>query len=326
MGYDTYQNLQTLIELLIQAHPDGVKTGSVAGALNVTAQTIRNYLIRLDEMGVLVQELPGPRYTIDPRDYVSPLRLTQAQAWFLYLLLRRIVRADLGHYALVNSLLQRLTTNLHGELAEQILPDEAATTQWDNILNALVDGWRTQTFVRIQYSAPNTTAPLTHIVAPYWFEPAVWSDSNYLIAAVRGRGGEFSIIPFKLDRVRSAVLLKDPFERPSADTILRPIQEAWGIWAGEESVEVVLRFNTSVVDRLRETRWHPSQTISLDEDGYILWRAMIAEPQEMLPWIRGWGADVEVVAPESLRTHIAGEAERTWKMYGRRDESPQQFF
>jgi len=51
-------------------------------------------------------------------------------------------------------------------------------------------------------------------------------------------------------------------------------------------------------------------------DGSLIWRAWIAEPQEMLPWIRGWGADVVVLAPEEVRTHLAGEARRLAQTYG----------
>jgi len=42
----------------------------------------------------------------------------------------------------------------------------------------------------------------------------------------------------------------------------------------------------------------------------------VAEPQEMLPWIRGWGADVEVLEPEDLRERMMGEARRLARVYG----------
>jgi len=51
-------------------------------------------------------------------------------------------------------------------------------------------------------------------------------------------------------------------------------------------------------------------------DGSLIWRARVAEPQEMLPWIRGWGADVEVVEPPSLRERMMGEARRLARVYG----------
>ncbi|HUW14960.1 MAG TPA: WYL domain-containing protein, partial [Anaerolineae bacterium] len=51
-------------------------------------------------------------------------------------------------------------------------------------------------------------------------------------------------------------------------------------------------------------------------DGSLIWRARVAEPQEMLPWIRGWGADVEVVEPKDVRDRMAGEARRLAEVYG----------
>jgi CRISPR-associated endonuclease/helicase Cas3 len=42
----------------------------------------------------------------------------------------------------------------------------------------------------------------------------------------------------------------------------------------------------------------------------------VAEPQEMLPWIRGWGADVEVLEPEELRETLMGEAKVMAELYG----------
>jgi CRISPR-associated endonuclease/helicase Cas3 len=35
----------------------------------------------------------------------------------------------------------------------------------------------------------------------------------------------------------------------------------------------------------------------------------------MLPWIRGWGSDVEVLAPESLREVCKDEAQKLMTIY-----------
>jgi len=52
------------------------------------------------------------------------------------------------------------------------------------------------------------------------------------------------------------------------------------------------------------------------QDGYILWKAKVAEPQEMIPWIRAWGADCEVVEPKELRETLMGEAKALAEKYG----------
>jgi CRISPR-associated endonuclease/helicase Cas3 len=35
----------------------------------------------------------------------------------------------------------------------------------------------------------------------------------------------------------------------------------------------------------------------------------------MLPWIRGWGADCEVLAPPWLRQRVKEEVERMYNLY-----------
>lgn len=47
----------------------------------------------------------------------------------------------------------------------------------------------------------------------------------------------------------------------------------------------------------------------------LIWRAEVAEPQEMVPWIRGWGADVEVLAPERVRESLMSETARLADLY-----------
>jgi predicted DNA-binding transcriptional regulator YafY len=78
----------------------------------------------------------------------------------------------------------------------------------------------------------------------------------------------------------------------------------------------VLKFHPRVAYRVQESRWHRSeQPLEELENGYVIWRAKIAEPKEMLNWIRGWGSDVEVLAPESLREVCKEEAQKLIEIY-----------
>ncbi|MFW6097091.1 MAG: CRISPR-associated endonuclease Cas3'', partial [Chloroflexota bacterium] len=51
------------------------------------------------------------------------------------------------------------------------------------------------------------------------------------------------------------------------------------------------------------------------------WRAPVAAWQEMVPWIRGWGADVEVVEPTALRRHIEEHVRYMSELYGLQTQS-----
>jgi len=67
--------------------------------------------------------------------------------------------------------------------------------------------------------------------------------------------------------------------------------------------------------RVQQTEWHVSEEVEETEDGKLIWKAMIDEPREMLPWIRGWGADVEVLEPAWVRTQVIEDLKRQNELY-----------
>lgn len=312
------QRLQELIELLI-GQPEGLTTPEIGRHFGVTRQTAHSDLLRLSGDGIPVYQIEDTdRWTIQSGDYIKNVRLSLAQAWFMYLPIRRIVRANLHRYPLVRSLLFRVAHLLHPAIAEQLVPDEKETKEVsDKLFTDLISAWHNQEYVEVRYLPLNEVHESVLTIAPWWFEPAVWSDSFYLIAGIPQKHGPDKAITLKIDRIRSVRELARNFERPSGQDILKWLETTWGIWVGEgESLEVVLRFHNRQYARLRETRWHPTEKLEVADDGSILWRAYVSEPREMLPWIRGWGADVEVLQPESIRRQVAQEAMATARLYG----------
>lgn len=326
MTNTTHHNQQKLIDYLIESFPDGIKTGELAQRLDVTPQTVRNYITALSEQGVYIQDGSG-RYTLDPADNPRQISLSLPQAWMLYLPLRRIVRANQNRRSMVRDLLRRVSdTMLQRDLAQQLQElSVGEELPIDSVFEALVEGWRRGTYVQIRYRAPDSQ-PTKMMVAPWWFEPAVWSDSNYMIGAVK-HGEHIKPISLKLDRILDAKPLQERFDRPDPDTLLHRVRESWGIWQGEsDPVHVVLRFANRQFDRLRETHWHPTEQTFIDATGSVLWEALISEPREMKPWIRGWGPDVEVLEPDWLRSEIASEAAQTARIYGQQSDTKRRFF
>lgn len=94
----------------MQADDEGLSTGDLAKAMDVTPQTVRNFINRLYTEDLPIQEVEGTRgYTIDKCAYLHPMHLLLEQAWMLYLPLRRMVPAQLNRYPVVFSLLHRIT-------------------------------------------------------------------------------------------------------------------------------------------------------------------------------------------------------------------------
>lgn len=323
MPYNTQKHMQKLIDLLCESYPEGMTTGELSRAIDVTPQTIRNYLQRLGDDGVPVSE-EHQRYSINPEDYFRPMRLAPAHAWLFYLSLRRIVRASLHERPLVRSLLLRVASALDETLAEYLVePTNNAPHPSDEHLTQLVQAWGKRQWVEVHYRRLNETIAIPMRIAPLWFEPSVWTDGNYLLAA----GHKQRFFTLKLDRIERVRLLEETFPEPDTDWLLERVQEAWGIWTSEvEPVYVQLRFENRVLDRLKETCWHPSQTMLIEADGRILWEARVAEPREMLPWIRSWGEDVEVLEPAWLRQEIINTLQGLVRRYGIGTDNRREFF
>jgi hypothetical protein len=93
------------------------------------------------------------------------------------------------------------------------------------------------------------------------------------------------------------------------------LSTSWGIMTSREMFEVVLRFSAAAAPPLRERCWHPTQTIDPTPDGGCILRVRVSEPMEMQPWIRSWGAQVEVLEPDWLRERVADELRRASDRY-----------
>jgi predicted DNA-binding transcriptional regulator YafY len=66
---------------------------------------------------------------------------------------------------------------------------------------------------------------------------------------------------------------------------------------------------------VRESIWHSSQQIEGLPDGSCIFAVQVGSTMEITPWIRQWGADVEVLAPADLRTAIMEELREQLALY-----------
>ena len=67
--------------------------------------------------------------------------------------------------------------------------------------------------------------------------------------------------------------------------------------------------------RLRGWVWHPKQRARFEEGGSYVLEIPYANDRELLMEIRKLGADVEVLAPDSLRTRVAESLKQAARRY-----------
>lgn len=277
---------------------------------------------KLKELGYEFNETERGRYRLDSQTFISNIKVSWEEALILYLATRRLSRNTRLAKRPVQSALSKLAVALYKPMTEQLVkaaanvPEHPDESKRAKILTELIRGWSEQLKVHIRYHPLHSRQITKHTISPYLIEPSPWSDSVYVVATSNVMDG---YVPFQLERIEHASLSTEPFtvEANFAEETL--FKYAWGIWTGGKEPEMVrLKFTgETAIRRLQESVWHPQQSISEpDEQGHVIWAAPIAEWREMLPWVRSWGSDVEVLEPKELRETLMGEAKKLAEKYG----------
>jgi proteasome accessory factor B len=83
----------------------------------------------------------------------------------------------------------------------------------------------------------------------------------------------------------------------------------------EAPEDVVLEFEAEVVERLKESTWHPNQKLEDLAGGRARLTLRLNSTLEIQPWILGWGPKVKVLAPAALVESIATSARKMAAQY-----------
>jgi CRISPR-associated endonuclease/helicase Cas3 len=274
--------------------------------------------VRLDDEGLVY---------IERTAYISTLRLKLHEAMAVFLAGRLLARySDKPNTHAVEAL-DKLGSALRGvmpELGQHImststalrgrLPQQAHEQQ--RVLEKLTEAWAAGKKVQIWYRPLNARKAFQHTFAPYLLEPSGIGYSTYAIGMAEPPN---KFRTRKLDRIERIVSTDEPFDVPADFDPNKLLAGAWSIWFDEDDqpTKVKLRFSGhQAIRRVGETTWHPSQHAEMDAEGRLIWTAEIDEPQEMLPWIRGWeGGTCEVLEPQELREKVIGGVRRQMRLY-----------
>jgi len=310
------ERLSRLTHLLYR-HNDGLTAREMAKQCGVSARTIQRDLWSLQRMGVPLWQ-QGNRYGVLGGYFLPPLRLSLGEAAALYLAARLLARYSDQQNPHVVPALAKLAGVLPESMAGHVLQSIKAlgykpgNPPFDAVFEQVVLGWATGRKVRIWHQAAGSENVHEYVVSPYFIEASGEGYATYLI----GHSSYFEDLhTFKMERIQRAELIEETFELPHGFDGPALLRSAWGVMYGEAPVEVRLRFSPRVTRRVKESVWHPTQRIEDCEDGGCIFTVRVSMPLEMKPWIRGWGADCEVLEPQSLRNDIAEDISRIASIY-----------
>jgi predicted DNA-binding transcriptional regulator YafY len=314
---DAYNKTDRLhqIQLLFWNNPGKrLRTSEIAVKLEVSEDTAFRYLTELSSSGRLPVHKDGWYWQLaqGAKFELLPMKLNLSEGTALYLAARLLTQIHDERNEHVLSALSKLISGMPATIApyQQAIVDLARERQKgqqdkSDIFEVLALGWATHRKIRLIYTPPHRNTFECHF-SPYLLEPSAIGRTFY---AIGYSNPPDALRTYKMERIDHAELTEETFEVPADFDGPALLTKAWGVMYGdEEPVEVRLRFSHWVTKRVKETLWHPSQQI-IDTPEGCEWTAQIEN------WIRGWGSDCEVLAPQELREKIINDVRRSARMY-----------
>ena len=299
------------IAQVLHAHGEaGISAAALAKQVGVSKRTVYRDLDAMDFDAGLTIWNEGGRFGLDADAFLPPLALTLPEAMAFFLAARLLTKATDELDTEIIGAFVKLAQVLPPVLAEQLheTADAFADTPRDEsftrVLRAITEALAGRRIVEIEYEA-SVYDPSKGVrrlrLHPYAIEPSAHTRALYVIGYDEERDARRT---FKVERIRTAALTPDSFPAQGA-SVAAEMRSAWDVVGDDTPVDIVVRFEPSVAQRVGETRWHPSQVEELERDGSLLWRARVSGVLEIRSWILGWGPSAEVLAPDDLRDWVA---------------------
>ena len=131
---------------------------------------------------------------------------------------------------------------------------------------------------------------------------AHYRDNWYLDSWCHLRKGLRS---FAVDAIQAAELVEQSKAKDVTEAELEKVLgTGYGIFAGEHTKEAVLKFSSEAARWVAREKWHSRQQGEFSEDGSYTLTIPYADETELVMDIMRHGADVEVLAPDSLRQAV----------------------
>jgi predicted DNA-binding transcriptional regulator YafY len=295
--------LSALLEL--QAH-DLVRAEDLAQRLEVSVRTIYRDLAALSETGVPLVALPGKGYRLMEGYFLPPLSFSATEAALLVVggeFVSARVEPELKDAA--QQALRKLTGVLPADRreavdrwrSEMLFPERGRGL--DPRLASMRAAIHERHVVRLVYHAFRRAEPEERDIEPL---SLVYFAGTWQVAAYcRMRQGPRM---FRLDRMERLTVLDERFvlaERHAVSVNRRT--DAWK----SNALEARVRFDADVLRWVRERQTYMFVREEADSLGPVFVYAA-RDTRDLLSWLLGWGAAVEVLEPPELRTCLAKEA------------------
>lgn len=181
----------------------------------------------------------------------------------------------------------------------------------ERILTDLQKALLDQTRVIIQYQPPPADKPQEYMVDPYQL---YFKRRALYLDAYCPETKDYRV--FRLNRVSDVRATGMGFTRHAEYNFTERHKHSFSVFVGKTTQWVRIRFSKAIAPYIQEARWHWSEERTPQPDGSLLFEVEVNDPREVGWWVLQWGADAEVLEPESLRQELRETAKRLVEVYG----------
>ncbi|MGH8555906.1 MAG: helix-turn-helix transcriptional regulator [Methylococcales bacterium] len=120
---------------------------------------------------------------------------------------------------------------------------------------------------------------------------------------------------FSVDRIQPLRCEDSTATEIPDEELVQLLTESYGIFSGIPDHLAVLQFTARAARWVADESWHPRQQSRILHDGALELQIPYNNPTELIMDILKYGSDVEVLAPETLRTAVFDRLKEALKKY-----------
>jgi predicted DNA-binding transcriptional regulator YafY len=304
-----------IIQTLISAR-QGTSASDLAGRLECHPRTIYRDLEALQAAGFPLYNQKRDNKTVwsiletGSQQMPIPLSLTELMALYFSRNMLNVLKGSAIHDSLT-SLFEKVKATLPQPYIDYLAKIEHSLavgvkahkpySKFKETLAQVQEAAQNQRLIRVRYFTMSRRKHTRRRIAPYqvWY----YDETFYLIGFCHQRQ---EIRLFAIDRIERIEILDEAFEPPEGFDAEQFMQPSFGVFQGEPAT-VRIRFTKAAAGYISEKSWHPTQILTPQPDGGLLFEARVAGIDEIMRWVLKWGADAEVVAPDELRRAVSRE-------------------
>jgi predicted DNA-binding transcriptional regulator YafY len=122
---------------------------------------------------------------------------------------------------------------------------------------------------------------------------------------------------FAVDAMQKVSMTPTPAQEIETASLDAHLGAGYGIFSGVADKSAILRFEPTAARWVAAERWHAKQSHKLEPTGHLVLTVPYANEPELVMDILRYGADVEVLAPESLRATVFDRLRKTLTRYSK---------